>query len=216
MPPPGGRAGIRGVALMCVTKAQPSATIVEAYRAGARLFGENRVQEFERKREHLSALGAAEWRLIGHLQSNKAVQAAQLFDGIDSLDSHRTAEKLNQACRVAGKILPVLIEINAGGEAAKSGLSESSSELESLLQAIPSLTNLAFRGLMTIPPYAAEAEAARGFFQGLRGLRDRIAARGIAGSTWETLSMGMSHDFEVAVEEGSTCVRVGTAIFGER
>ena len=210
----GGDAG--EVALMCVTKAQPSAAILEAYEAGARLFGENRVQEFEKKREDLSALAGAEFRLIGHLQSNKAVKAAQLFDAIDSLDSLRTAEKLNQACCGAGKVLPVLIEINTGAEAAKSGLGESSGELETLVQAIPIFENLVFRGLMTIPPYAPEPEAARVYFRALRGLRDRIAARSIAGSTWETLSMGMSHDFEVAVEEGATCVRVGTAIFGER
>ena len=205
-----------GVALMCVTKAQPAEAIREAYQAGARLFGENRVQEFAGKRPHLDGLAGTEWRLIGHLQSNKAARAAQLFDGIDSLDSYGTAVKLNQACRLAGKVLPVLIEINAAGEQSKSGLGETSGELESLLQAIPRLDHLAFRGLMTIPPYAAEPEPARVFFRALRGLRDRIAARGIEGCTWETLSMGMSHDFEVAVEEGSTCVRVGAAIFGER
>ncbi len=204
------------VALMCVTKTQPPSCIIEAWHAGARLFGENRVQEFAARTAALDALQGAEFRLIGHLQSNKAAKAAQIFHGIDSLDSLRTAEKLNEACRATGKVLPVLVEINSGNETAKGGVLAQSVELESLLGAVPRLENLVFRGFMTIPPYSPDPENSRVYFRRLRELRDQVAAREIAQSSWNVLSMGMSGDFEVAVEEGSTCVRVGTAIFGAR
>ncbi len=204
------------VALMCVTKTQPASSIIEAWHAGARLFGENRVQEFAARSAALEALQGAEFRLIGHLQSNKAAKAAQIFHGVDSLDSLRTAEKLNDACRAANQVLPVLVEVNSGNQAAKSGVRAESAELESLLSAIPRLQHLAFRGLMTIPPYSPDSEDSRIYFRALRKLRDQIAVRGIAGISWDVLSMGMSGDFEVAIEEGSTCVRVGTAIFGAR
>ena len=201
------------VALMAVTKTFPPAIIREAYAAGHRLFGENRVQEFADKATHLADMPGAEFHLIGHLQSNKAAKATQIFSGVDSVDSLHLAEKLNAA---AGKRLPVLIEINVGGEAAKSGLAPDSPELAALLSAAPRLEHLEFRGLMSIPPFTEDPAAARPYFRKLRALRDQIASRHLPAVSMDTLSMGMSHDFEIAVEEGSTCVRVGTAIFGAR
>ncbi len=202
------------VALMAVTKTFPPETIREAYAAGQRLFGENRVQEFAENVPALANLPGIEFHLIGHLQSNKAAKAAQIFAGIDSVDSLHLAGKLNAAA--AAKRLPVLIEINVGGEAAKSGASPGSPELEALLSAAPRLEHLEFRGLMSIPPFTEDREAGRPYFRALRQLRDQIASRRLPAVGMDVLSMGMSHDFEIAIEEGSTCVRVGTAIFGER
>src|SRR5438874_4747999 len=200
------------IALMAVTKTHPPERIREAYAAGLRLFGENRVQEFARLRD----LEAAEWHMIGHLQSNKAASAAELFSAIDSVDSLKLAEKLNASAQKLAKKLAVLIEINVGGEGAKSGVAPGSRELEAILQAAPSLTNLQFRGVMTIPPFTENPEGARPYFRQLHALRDEIAAQKLPAIRMDVLSMGMSHDFEVAIEEGSTCVRIGTAIFGER
>ena len=203
------------VALMAVSKTHPASAILEAISAGQTLFGENRVQEFAAKREALAAQAPhAKFHLIGHLQSNKAARAVELFDAIDSLDSLRLAERLNQEAGRLGRTLDVLIEINLGGEAAKSGIDPASDQLHSLLAAQPRLPNLAIRGLMTVPPYSEDPEGARTFFRRLRQLRDQL--RGSTGLALPELSMGMSHDFEVAIEEGSTCVRVGTAIFGAR
>ena len=212
------RAGRRpeDVALMAVTKTFPPEVIREAYNAGQRLFGENRVQEFAEKAASLSDLTEAGFHLIGHLQSNKAAKAAQIFSGVDSVDSLHLAEKLNAAAERAGKRLQVLIEINVGGEAAKSGVAPDSPELESILTAAPRLENLEFRGLMSIPPFTEDPEGARPFFRTLRELRNQIASRKLPAVGMGTLSVGMSHDFEVAIEEGSTCVRIGTAIFGPR
>jgi pyridoxal phosphate enzyme (YggS family) len=190
--------------------------IREAHAAGLRVFGENRVQEFADKAGSLHDLSDAEWHLIGHLQSNKAARAAELFGAVDSVDSVRLAEKLNAAAEKAGKTLPILIEINVGGEDAKSGVAPASQELEQVLLAAPRWGNLRIRGLMTVPPYSENPEDARPFFRQLREIRDRIASRRLPAVEMDVLSMGMSHDFEVAIEEGSTCVRVGTAIFGER
>ena len=209
------RAGRRPdeVTLMAVSKTFPPEAVREAYAAGLRVFGESRVQEFAGKAAALADLQEARWHMIGHLQTNKAAKAAELFTAVDSVDSLRLAEKLNAAARDLGKKLSVLLEINVGGEAAKSGISPDSPELDALVQAAPELGHLELRGLMTVPPYAENPEDARPYFRELRNLRDRISTRGLP---LETLSMGMSHDFEVAIEEGSTCVRVGTAIFGER
>ena len=204
------------ITLMAVSKTFPPESVREAYAAGIRVFGENRVQEFAGKAEALRGLAGMEWHLIGHLQSNKAVKAAELFGAVDSLDSVRLAEKLNAAAEAAGKMLPVLIEINVGGEEAKSGVSPDTEELERILMGATQWKHLAIRGLMTVPPYTDDPEGARPFFRELHGIRDRIAARDLSGVAINVLSMGMSHDFEVAVEEGSTCVRVGTGIFGER
>lgn len=204
------------VTLMAVTKMVQPQYIREGYAAGLRVFGENRVQEFEGKHEALSDLKDAEWHLIGHLQSNKAKRAAELFSFVDSVDSLRLAEKLNQAAEQSNKKVRVLIEIKVGEEASKAGIPLDSPELESLLRAAPKLEHLQIRGLMTVPPFTDNPEGARPYFRVLRDLRDQIAARNLPGIQMTALSMGMSHDFEVAVEEGSTCVRVGTAIFGGR
>ncbi len=204
------------IALMAVTKTFSPEVIRQAYAAGQRLFGENRVQEFAGKAPALDDLSEAKFHLIGHLQSNKAAKAARIFAGVDSMDSVHLAEKLNAGAAKLGKHIPVLIEINVGGEASKSGLSPDSTELEGLLSAAPTLDNLELRGLMTIPPFTDDPEGARPYFRLLRQLRDRIAARNLPTVCMDTLSMGMSHDFEVAIEEGSTCVRIGTAIFGAR
>jgi len=204
------------VTLMGVSKTFSSEAIREAYAAGIRVFGENRVQEFSGKSWDLHDLGEAEWHLIGHLQTNKAAKAAELFSAIDSVDSVKLAERLNAAAARLRKTLPVLIEINVGGEEAKSGIPPGSEELENILVGAPQWENLAVRGLMTVPPYAEDPEGSRAFFRQLRAMRDAIAMRNLTGLRMDVLSMGMSHDFEVAVEEGSTCVRVGTGIFGER
>ncbi len=204
------------VTLMAVSKTVEPARIVQAYAAGLRVFGENRVQEFADKAPKLTEMADAEWRLIGHLQSNKARKAAELFHGVDSVDSLRLAEKLNQAAGQAGKLLPVLIEINVGGEENKTGMAAGSPELQEILQSAAKLESLEIRGLMTVPPYTEDPEGARSYFRKLREWRNQIAARKLPRIQMEVLSMGMSHDFEVAIEEGSTCVRVGTAIFGAR
>jgi hypothetical protein len=235
-----GRAGRDAgeVALMAVSKTHPAEAIVEAMAAGQTLFGENRVQEFAGKRDAVLAgiaegsggegkTGQPRFHLIGHLQSNKAARAVELFDGVESVDSIRLAERLNEAAeklepterglldsRFLGRRLDVLIEVNVGGEAAKSGLAVDSDELLALVDAQSKLPHLVIRGLMTVPPFTEDAEGARGCFRQLRELRDRLRAR--SGLGLAELSMGMSHDFEVAIEEGSTCVRVGTAIFGAR
>lgn len=204
------------IALMAVTKTHPPERIREAYGAGLHLFGENRVQEFSGKAAALADLGKAEWHMIGHLQTNKAAKTAELFSGVDSVDSIKVAEKLDSASRALNKNLKVLIEINVGGESAKTGVALDSPELEDLLKAAPRLEGLEFRGLMTVPPFTEDPEGARPYFRKLRALRDQIAARKLPAIFSDVLSMGMSHDFEVAIEEGSTCVRIGTAIFGER
>jgi pyridoxal phosphate enzyme (YggS family) len=201
---------------MAVTKTQNPDSVRVAYEAGLRLFGENRVQEFAAKIDAVSDLAGAEWHMIGHLQTNKATKTAELFSAVDSIDSLKLAERLNAAAGTLGKKLEVLLEINVGGEAAKSGTAPDSSALDEILKAAPRLEALAFRGLMTVPPFTEDPQGARPYFRKLRELRDSIAARNLPAITMDRLSMGMSHDFEVAIEEGSTCVRVGTAIFGER
>jgi len=204
------------ITLMAVSKTVEPGRIKEAYGAGLRVFGENRVQEFEGKSTVLSELKDAQWRLIGHLQSNKARKAAELFHAVDSVDSLRLAERLNQAATEAGKQLEVLIEIKVEQEESKAGIPLDSPELENLLRSAPQLESLQIRGLMTVPPFTDDPEGARPYFRLLRDLSDQIAARKLPGIQMDVLSMGMSHDFEVAIEEGSTCVRVGTAIFGTR
>lgn len=217
-----GRAGRSAdeVLLMGVSKTFPAAAIREAYAAGIRVFGENRVQEFAGKSELLArpedGLREAEWHLIGHLQSNKAYKAAELFDAVDSVDSLKLAERLDAAAAAVGKKLRVLLEINIGGESAKSGLAPQSPELDQLLTAAPGLEHLEICGLMAIPPFAENPEATRPYFSKLRELREELRALQLPRVALDTLSMGMSHDFAIAIEEGSTCVRVGTGIFGTR
>ncbi|HVO60640.1 MAG TPA: YggS family pyridoxal phosphate-dependent enzyme [Terriglobales bacterium] len=204
------------IALMAVTKTFGPKDIRESYEAGLRLFGENRVQEFAGKVNELVDLTDAEWHMIGHLQSNKANKAVELFSGVDSVDSVRLAEKLNAAANERGKKLKILVEVNVGGEAAKSGVDPDSQEFWKLLESAPSWAQLEIQGLMTVPPFTEDPEGARPYFRRLRELRDQIAGRQFPAVNMDVLSMGMSHDFEVAIEEGSTCVRVGTAIFGSR
>ena len=201
------------VALMAVCKTKPAEAIREAYQAGQRLFGENRVQEFATKAPALADLHDARFHMIGHLQSNKAKPAAELFTAVDSVDSVKLAERLNAAAQALGKVLDVLIEVNVGGEEAKSGIALGSPEIAEVLEHAKDWPNLRLRGLMTVPPFTENPEGARPYFRQLRELRDSLMKQGYA---LEQLSMGMSHDFEVAIEEGSTCVRVGTAIFGAR
>ena len=204
------------IALMAVSKTFPADAIREAYSAGQLLFGENYVQEFAAKRDALRDLADAHFHLIGHLQSNKAAKAAQLFSAIDSVDSLALARKLNAALAGRNERLPVLLEINVGAEESKSGIPLDSPELDALLSAALELNHLEICGLMVIPPLTEDPAASRPFFRVARDLRDRIAGRRAPGIRMDVLSMGMSHDFEVAIEEGSTCVRVGTAIFGAR
>jgi len=212
------RAGrsLSDITLMGVTKTHPPDRIREGYVAGLRVFGENRVQEFASKAGAVADLPEAEWHMIGHLQTNKAAKSVELFSGVDSVDSEKLAERLNAAAVKLGKKVSVLIEINVGGEAAKSGVAADSGELEDLLSSAGRFEALDFSGLMTVPPFTEDAEEARPFFRRLREMRDEIASRRLGGIRMDVLSMGMSHDFEVAIAEGSTCVRVGTAIFGRR
>jgi pyridoxal phosphate enzyme (YggS family) len=204
------------IELMAVTKTVSADRIRQAYAAGIRLFGENRVQEFESKRSALADLADAHWNMIGHLQTNKATKAAELFSAVESVDSVRVAQKLNSTAQQLGKQLAVLIEINIGGESAKSGLASDSQELNDLLSEAPTLTALAIGGLMTVPPFYDDPEQSRPFFRRMRELATSIRNRNLPNISMDTLSMGMSHDFEIAVDEGSTRVRLGTAIFGER
>ena len=204
------------ITLMAVCKNFPPEQIRQAYDAGLRVFGENRVQEFAGKILALRDLRDAEWHMIGHLQTNKASSAAELFSHIDSVDSVRLARKLNSAAADIGQKLSALIEINIGGEAAKSGVAPHSAELEDLLNAAPELPFLAFRGLMTVPPFSDDPELSRPYFRKMCEIFNHIADRSLRAVRMEVLSMGMSHDYEPAIEEGATCIRVGTAIFGTR
>lgn len=199
------------VALMAVSKVHPVEVILEAYAAGQRLFGENRVQEFQEKSQHLGALTDASFHLIGPLQSNKTNKAAELFDAIDAVDSLKIAQRLNAAATTLGKKLPVLVEVKLSHEESKHGLAPE--ELPELLAAMDDLESVKAVGLMTVPPWSLDAEVARPYFKELRRLRDASLKTHPA---LTQLSMGMSNDFSVAIEEGSTCVRVGTALFGKR
>jgi PLP dependent protein len=208
------------VALMAVSKMHPAQAVREAYEAGQRLFGENRVQEWQTKRTELADLfadttqslsSAAQAHLIGPLQNNKTARAAEIFDAIDTLDSLKTADRLNVAAQSLNKTLRILIEVKLSPEDTKHGLAPE--DLPTLLRALTPLTHLEPRGLMTVPPFDENPETARPYFQHLRRLRDDNLA---LCPTLTELSMGMSNDFAVAIEEGSTTVRIGTAIFGKR
>ncbi len=209
------RAGRRTeeITLIGVSKTHPANAIREAYEAGIRHFGENRVQEREGKRAGTEGL-AATWHLIGHLQSNKTARAARLFHNIDSVDDFATAQRLDRARAEAGitSKLRVLIEVRVAPEETKSGVEVN--ELAALAERVADLTRLELAGLMCIPPFLEKAEQVRPYFGRLRELRDELTAK--LGIALPVLSMGMSHDFEVAIEEGATEVRVGTALFGTR
>jgi len=202
------------VKLIAVTKTVTVHQIKEAIDAGLRTFGENRVQEAKAKIEELSAgwtMPSVSWHLVGHLQKNKAKNAVRLFDLIHSLDSAELAEELNSQAEKIGKIQEVLVEMKLSPEETKHGVAKT--ELPQLLKMIQTMKHLRLRGLMTIPPFFEQPEKARSYFRELRELRDKA---GVAGYHMPELSMGMSNDFEVAIEEGATMVRIGTAIFGER
>jgi pyridoxal phosphate enzyme (YggS family) len=199
------------VALMAVSKVHPVEALLEAYAAGQRLFGENRVQEFQEKTSALTQITDLEMHLIGPLQSNKTAKAAELFAAIDTVDSLKIAQRLNSTAESLGKVLPILIEVKLSHEESKHGMAPA--ELPALLAQLGELKSLVVSGLMTVPPWSEEAETARQYFQQLRALRDQNQQ---TCPTLTQLSMGMSNDFAVAIEEGSTCVRVGTAIFGRR
>lgn len=204
------------ITLVGVSKTFPAESVRAAHAAGVRHFGENRVQEWEKKEPLVRDLQAT-WHLIGHLQSNKAARAARLFHTVDSVDSLALARKLESSLAESvgvsdAKRLGVLIEVRVAEAETRSGVSES--EIVAIAEGILGLSHLDLRGLMCIPPYFDEPEAARPFFRKLRGLRDDLAKR--IGRELPVLSMGMSHDFEVAIEEGATEVRLGTALFGMR
>jgi pyridoxal phosphate enzyme (YggS family) len=206
----------REVTLVAVTKTHPSALVREAFEAGLREFGENRVQEAEEKIEELAReTPGARWHLIGRLQANKARRAARLFDLIHTVDSAALAERLERVCEEEGRAtLDVLVQVDLAREATKGGAS--AEELPSIVESLKACSHLRFKGLMTLPPFYEDAELVRPYFRRLRELRDGLRASGSFGDGAGELSMGMTHDFEVAVEEGATLVRVGTALFGER
>jgi PLP dependent protein len=209
------------VELMAVSKTYSAETIAEASQLGLRLFGENRVQEFAAKASHAAALrtkcNAEKLRvhLIGHLQSNKSARAVELFDAVDSVDSLRLAERLDDVAAKMGKRLPILIEVKISNEETKSGIEPESDEAARLLERLPELQHLEMRGLMTIAPWGVAPELTRGCFRALREYRDRwaVAHPRLA---FDVLSMGMSGDFALAIEEGATRIRIGTALFGRR
>ena len=200
--------------LVAVSKTHSAETIREAIAAGVKDLGENRVQEAEAKIPDVGR-NAAKWHLIGHLQSNKARRAAELFDVIHSLDSVALARRLNRVCdELNRELLPVLIQVDLGHEQTKSGVKESA--LPELVEVLNQSGRLRLIGLMTLPPFFDEPERVRPYFHRLRELRDELRAQGAFGNTRGELSMGMTHDFEVAIEEGATEIRIGTALFGER
>ncbi|OGW19277.1 MAG: YggS family pyridoxal phosphate enzyme, partial [Nitrospirae bacterium GWC1_57_7] len=200
------------VKLLVVTKTVDPARIREAVKAGAAILGENRVQEARDKIAQLG--GLATWHLIGSLQKNKAKYAVKLFDLIHSVDSLELAQEIDQQAARAGKIQRVLIEVNIAGEDAKAGINVGTAV--DLAREAAKLRNIRIQGLMTMPPYSEDPENSRPYFQRLRELAGVIIKENISGLSLQELSMGMSGDFEVAVEEGATMVRVGTAIFGSR
>ena len=190
------------ITLIAVTKIFPAAVIAEAYALGLREFGENYVQEFEDKRPLLGALDGARFHLIGHLQANKARRASSLFDCVQTVDSAKLARRLDDG----GRALDVMLEVKLSGEEAKSGAAPE--ELPELIDSVRACPHLHLLGLMTMPPWSDDAEPSRPYFRRLRELAERHSL--------PCLSMGMSHDFEVAIEEGATHIRVGTALFGRR
>jgi hypothetical protein len=201
------------VRMIAVTKTVSAENVRVAIQAGAVLFGENYIQEAREKCGMLAEYQVS-WHFIGHLQTNKAKYAVKLFDLIHTVDSLRLATELDREARKIGKIQKILVQVNIGKEASKSGIDEESAEM--LIRSLAAFPNLSVRGLMVIPPFFDEPERVRPHFRGLRELRDSLNKSGIAGVSLNELSMGMTGDFEAAIEEGATMVRIGTAIFGER
>ncbi|HMV50645.1 MAG TPA: YggS family pyridoxal phosphate-dependent enzyme [Blastocatellia bacterium] len=205
------------VTLVAVSKTVAPPLIRQAIEAGVRVLGENRVQEAATKIPELEDLAARHnvaWHLIGHLQSNKARRAVELFSVVQSVDSFKLAARLDGIAGELGKRLPVFLEINLGGEDSKAGVSPN--EVLPLCEQVSKLAHLELKGLMAVPPFLDDPEQVRPFFRRLRHLRDEALQSGIVGESFRELSMGMSNDFEVAIEEGATLVRVGTALFGSR
>ena len=202
------------ITLVAVTKTHPTETLQRAVNLGIKELGENRVQEAENKIVELGR-DRARWHLIGHLQANKARRAVKLFDVIHSVDSAALAQRLDRLCAdEARPTLLVLLQVDLANEATKSGVDVV--DLDELAQTVVGCKHLQLAGLMTVPPFFAEPEAVRPFFRRLRELRDTLQSRDCFAERAGELSMGMSHDFEIAIEEGSTIVRIGTALFGER
>ena len=201
------------VRMVAVTKTVSAETVRVAIQAGAVFFGENYIQEAREKCGILAEYPVS-WHFIGHLQTNKAKYAVKLFDLIHTVDSLRLATELDREARKIGKVQKILIQVNIGKEASKSGIDTESAEM--LIRSLAAFPNLSARGLMVIPPFFDEPERVRPHFRGLRELRDSLNKRNIAGISLDELSMGMTGDFEAAIEEGATMVRIGTAIFGER
>jgi len=202
------------VSLIAISKTHPASVVQQAIELGATDLGENRVQEAEGK---IAEIGREKvrWHLVGHLQANKSRRAVSLFDVIHSLDTVELARRLDRLCVEEGRdSLPVLIQVDLGHEETKSGIDES--EITHLVESLGPLTRVKLIGLMTLPPFFDDPEQSRPFFRRLRELRDELNRRGAFGDRTGELSMGMTHDFEVAIEEGATMVRVGTAIFGAR
>jgi pyridoxal phosphate enzyme (YggS family) len=199
------------ITIIAVSKTFPAEAIHAAYDVGLRHFGENRVQEFEGKQPKLAGLDAV-WHFIGHLQRNKARRAVQLFHRVDGVDNLALAHAMQSEAASQEKRLPILIEVRLSDEPTKTGIGEA--DLSALAESIVASSNLKLRGLMGVPPYFDDAGRARPYFRKLREMKDGLSQR--LGLPLPVLSMGMSHDFEIAIEEGATEVRVGTALFGER
>lgn len=205
------------VTLVAVTKTFPASVVAEGIEAGLRALGENRVQEAAGKMAELDELRrtlGVHWHLIGHLQSNKVRRAVELFDAIHSIDSLRLAERVEAVCAEKGRSMPILIEVNLGGETSKAGASPA--EIVTLCGEVARLPHLELLGLMTVPPFLDDPEEVRPYFRQLRHLLTQVRERGEVGESCRHLSMGMSHDFETAIEEGATFIRIGTALFGTR
>jgi PLP dependent protein len=209
------------IELMAVSKTFPAEAVAEAAALGLTLFGENRVQEFAFKVQHAAEIRTwavrdrLRFHLIGHLQSNKAARAAEIFDGIDSVDSVRLAERLDEAAGRYAKRLPILIEVKLSPEETKAGADPEGEEMAQMLERLPDLLNLEVRGLMTIAPWGVAEDVTRACFRNLRRWRDRWAAAH-PNLKFDVLSMGMSGDFTLAIAEGATRIRIGTALFGKR
>ncbi len=216
-----GRAGRKpeSVRVVVVTKTQPVEIVAAAIEAGALLIGENYAEEAASKIEALYMQRGIEWHMVGHVQSRKAGLVAKYFSFVHSVDSLRLAQRLNKAAEEAGRVLPVLLEVNVSGEQSKYGLpgwdAQHSAELVPVAQAIAAFSNLRLRGLMTMPPLDPDPDSARPYFRKLRSLLG-VLGRKVGAAEWSELSMGTSTDYEVAVEEGATLVRIGQAILGPR
>jgi PLP dependent protein len=203
----------KSIRLVAVSKTKPAEQVIEAVEAGLTLIGESYIQEARDKTNALSALNIS-WHFIGHLQSNKAKYAVRLFDLIHSVDSYKLARELNKQAEKIAKVQDILIQVNISKEATKSGIA--SEETEQLIRNVSGLSHVRMMGLMTVPPFFNAPEKARPYFKSLRNLRDKIQQTNISNVHLKELSMGMSGDYEVAIEEGATLVRIGTAIFGSR